>query len=60
MNTEMDGTPKRSGRYPWGSSDNRDFLSRIEELKKQGFSEAKIAEALGLSTTVIRRIEKES
>ena len=53
------GTPKRSGRYPWGSGDNPyqhsgDFLSRIEELKKQGFSEAKIAEAMGLSTTQLR------
>ena len=37
------GMPRRSGRYPWGSGDDpyqhsgRDFLGRIEELKKQGF-----------------------
>lgn len=33
------GTPRRSGRYPWGSGENPyqhtgDFLSRVEELKK--------------------------
>jgi Mg2+/Co2+ transporter CorC len=38
------GIPRRSGRYPWGSGDepyqrNRDFLSRVEELKKQGWKE---------------------
>lgn len=39
------GMPRRSGRYPWGSGDdpyqhgNRDFLGRIEELKKSGWKE---------------------
>ena len=46
------GMPKRSGRYPWGSGDNPyqrsgDFLSRIEELKKQGLKETEIARAMG-------------
>ena len=41
------GMPRRSGRYPWGSGENpyqhsRDFLSRVEELKKEGKSEAVI------------------
>lgn len=37
--------PRRSGRYPWGSGDdpyqrdNSDFLGRIEELKKSGWTE---------------------
>lgn len=53
------GTKRHSGRYPWGSGDNpyqhsRDFLARIEELHKQGFSEKDIAQAMGLSTTVLR------
>ncbi|GHV42717.1 hypothetical protein FACS189490_12280 [Clostridia bacterium] len=53
------GTEKHSGRYPWGSGKNPyqhsgDFLSRVEELKKQGLSEAQIAEAVGLSTTHLR------
>lgn len=39
------GMPRRSGRYPYGSGDdpyqrnNRDFLGRIEELKKNGWTE---------------------
>ena len=46
------GMPKRSGRYPWGSGDkpyqhSGDFLSRVEELKKQGKSEVEIASDMG-------------
>lgn len=53
------GTPKRSGRYPWGSGENPyqrsgDFLSRVEELKKEGFSETDIAKKIGLTTTQLR------
>ena len=53
------GMPRRSGRYPWGSGDNPyqhsgDFLSRIDELKKQGYSETDIAKAMGLTTTQLR------
>ena len=36
------GTPRRSGRYPWGSGKdpqrNPDFLSRVEELRKQNYT----------------------
>lgn len=47
------GIKRRSGRYPYGSGDNPfqhagSFLSRIDELKKSGLSESKIAEALGI------------
>ena len=52
------GMPRRSGRYPWGSGDNpyqhgQDFLGRIEELKKKGWTETpeNIKEAFGLTTT---------
>lgn len=53
------GMPRRSGRYPWGSGKDPyqhsgDFLSRVEELKKQGMSEKKIAETIGLTTTQYR------
>lgn len=53
------GMPRRSGRYPWGSGDNPyqrsgDFLSRVEELKKQGLSETEIAKSIGLTTTQYR------
>lgn len=53
------GMPRRSGRYPWGSGDNPyqhsgDFLSRVEELKKEGLSQKEIAEKIGLTTTQLR------
>ena len=48
-----------SGRYPWGSGESPyqhagDFLSRIEELQKQGLTEKEIAEDLKLTTTQLR------
>lgn len=53
------GVKKRSGRYPWGSGENPyqhsgDFLSRVNELKKEGLGEKEIAKAIGLSTTDLR------
>jgi DNA-binding CsgD family transcriptional regulator len=55
------GMPKRSGRYPWGSGDNpyqhsSDFLARIEELKKSGWTETpeNIKNEFGLTTTQYR------
>lgn len=53
------GMPRRSGRYPWGSGKDPyqhswDFLSRVEELKKQGMSDTQIAETIGLTTTQYR------
>lgn len=56
------GMPRRSGRYPWGSGDDpyqhgTDFLSRVEALKKSGWTETpeNIMEEFGLSTTQYRR-----
>lgn len=64
------GVKRRSGRYPWGSGDDPyqrsgDFLSRIEELKKQNvtFTDAKgkvwtgdtaIAKTMGMTTAQFR------
>lgn len=52
------GTPRHSGRYPWGSGKNpqrnKNFLTRVEELKKQGLTEKEIADAMGMSTTQLR------
>jgi len=55
------GIKKRSGRYPYGSGDNpyqrsADFLSRVEELKKQGWEETpeNIKNEFGLTTTQYR------
>lgn len=44
------GILRRSGRYPWGSGgtpeqNHRSFLGMVEELKKQGLSEAQIAKS---------------
>ena len=53
------GTPRHSGRYPWGSGDNpyqheSDFLNSYRKLSDQGLSEKDIAEYFGMSTTQLR------
>lgn len=65
------GMPRRSGRYPWGSGEDpyqhgRDFLGRVDELRKQNFTytdpetgkiftgDTAIAKSMGLSTTQFR------
>ena len=53
------GIKRRSGRYPWGSGKepfqrSGDFLSRIDELKKQGMTDTQIAKLMDLSTTEYR------
>lgn len=57
------GTPRHSGRYPWGSGENPyqrtgNILASVNELKKEGLSEAEIAKALGMSTTQLRAKKK--
>ena len=55
------GIKRRSGRYPWGSGEDpyqrtRDFLSRVDELKSQGWEETpeNIKNEFGLTTTQYR------
>ena len=64
------GIPRRSGRYPWGSGEDPyqhsiDFLGRVEEMRKSGFTytddngktwtgDTAIAKSLGLSSTQFR------
>ena len=55
------GMPRRSGRYPWGSGEDPyqrtgDFIGRIEELKKKGWTETpeNIEREFGLTTTQYR------
>jgi hypothetical protein len=64
------GMPRRSGRYPWGSGDDpyqhsKDFLGRVEEMRKAGFTytdekgktwsgDTAIAKSMGLSSTQFR------
>lgn len=64
------GMPRRSGRYPYGSGKDpyqgsMDFLGRVEDLRKQGFTytdetgkkwtgDTAIAKSMGLSTNKFR------
>jgi len=54
------GTPRHSGRYPWGSGDNpqhnQDFLSRYYKAKEDNpnADETTIAKILGITTTDLR------
>lgn len=55
------GTPRHSGRYPWGSGGdentgqrNKAFLDHVAELRRKGLSETQVAEGLGISTTQLR------
>ena len=53
------GTPRHSGRYPWGSGKDPyqhsvDFLSRVDILRKKGWDEKRIAEDFGLSIKEFR------
>lgn len=65
------GIKRRSGRYPWGSGEDphqhgsRDFLGRVDELRKEGFEytdekgkkwtgDTAIAKAMGLTTGQFR------
>jgi DNA-binding CsgD family transcriptional regulator len=50
------GTPRHSGRYPWGSGDQpyqrgEDFLGDVHYLRKQGLSDVDVAKDLGLKNT---------
>ena len=55
------GTPRHSGRYPWGSGENPyqheqyGFLSRYRELKDRGLSEKEMSKEMGMSIADIRR-----
>ncbi len=53
------GTPRHSGRYPWGSGENpyqrqKDFYSHVNKLKAQGLSQVEIAKGMNMSTTQLR------
>ena len=64
------GMPRRSGRYPWGSGEDpyqhsKDFLGRVQELRKQNFTytdedgktwtgDNAIAKSMGLTSSEFR------
>ena len=56
------GTKRHSGRYPWGSGDNPyqhsgDWLSRIDQMRRDGMSEKDIADGEGMSIKDLRAYE---
>lgn len=58
------GTPRHSGRYPWGSGGDdqgqrsRDFLNQVASLKAKGLSETEIARGVGLDSVRQLREQK--
>lgn len=56
------GTPRHSGRYPYGSGGeedaasprNKSFLDTVDDLRKKGLSEADVARGMGITTTQLR------
>ena len=57
------GTPRHSGRYPWGSGGedaynpdkrNKSFLDHVADLRNQGMTEAQIAKGMDITTTQLR------
>lgn len=53
------GTPRHSGRYPWGSGDdpyqrNRSFISYVSDLRKKGLTDAEIAKGMGINSKQLR------
>lgn len=53
------GTPRHSGRYPWGSGENpyqgdELFLKTRQHLKDKGLSDTEIAKSMGMKTTQFR------
>lgn len=57
------GTPRHSGRYPWGSGEdpqsqgNTTLLAEVDKLKKKhGYTDTQAAQSLGITTTQLRDI----
>lgn len=53
------GTPRHSGRYPWGSGKkpqrSKDFVARVDYYRYKGFKDVDIAKMEGISTTEFRK-----
>lgn len=53
------GTPRHSGRYPWGSGKdpyqrNASFLGFISDMESKGFTQVQIAKSIGMTTSELR------
>lgn len=56
------GTPRHSGRYPWGSGETpfesaKTFAATVDGLKAKGLSPTEIAKGLGTTTTDLRALQ---
>jgi DNA-binding CsgD family transcriptional regulator len=53
------GTPRHSGRYPWGSGKkpqrSKAFVERVADLRKKGLSDQDIADGFGMSVRDLRK-----
>ena len=57
------GTPRHSGRYPWGSGGdenarNKSFIDTAAKLKRRGLSEKEVAVGMGLSSVTELRAKR--
>lgn len=55
------GTPRHSGRYPWGSGEDpyqhEKFYQSVQQLKREGMTDNEIAEEFNMSTTDYRALK---
>lgn len=54
------GTPRHSGRYPWGSGENpyqrnQDFVGHVRKLRDRGLSDTQIAYGMNMNTSEFRK-----
>lgn len=53
------GTPRHSGRYPWGSGKkpqrSKAFIERVGELRKKGLSDVEIADGFNMNVRDLRK-----
>ena len=54
------GTPRHSGRYPWGSGEDpyqhdAGFLSRVYSMREQGLTDAEIYKSMDMNSTQFRK-----
>lgn len=54
------GTPRHSGRYPYGSGENPyqhelDFIGHVHKLRERGIGDTAIAKSMSMSTTEFRQ-----
>lgn len=60
------GTPRHSGRYPWGSGENpyqrtNKFRTHVKKLRDRGLKDTEIAKSMGMTTSQLRaKIQKET